>query len=236
MAKGGNLYLIPSAIDETFSSVLLADYLVVLKDLRYFVVENIRSARRFIKQVQPAFDINSATFWEIDKHHPDQMLQEPIQILRSGLSIGLLSEAGCPGIADPGSKLISEAHRNNIRVVPWIGPSSILLALMASGMNGQQFAFHGYLPQSRAELAIKLKQLEAESARTKGTQLFIETPYRNESLFQALIHHLKDSTTLCLAIALTGPDELILRHPIGIWKKTDPPSIHKKTTLFLIEA
>lgn len=236
MAPVGKLYIIPSAIDEHFSSILLTDYLVILKNLNYFVVENIRTTRRFIKRILPDFNIDACTFWEQDKHQPDQSLGEPILALLAGHSIGLLSEAGCPGIADPGSRLVSEAHRQGIRVVPWIGPSSVLLALMASGMNGQRFNFHGYLPHSKTELAIKIKQLESESHKTGATQLFIETPYRNLSLAQSLVQELKDTTSLCLAINLTGPEESIIRHTVGQWKKTEWPLIHKKTVIFLIEA
>jgi len=236
MNPPGNLYIIPSAIDETHPIVLLPDYLDTLSGLHYFMVENIRSARRFIKKVLPAFDINACVFWEFDKHLTDQLIEEPIQLLLSGKSVGLLSEAGCPGIADPGSILVKAAHQHKIRVVPWIGPSSILMALMASGMNGQAFVFHGYLPASKSDLSVKLKQLESESIKSRATQIFIETPYRNQSLMESLLKELKDTTSLCLAINLTGSDEFVIRHTIRDWKKIEPPSIHKKTAIFLIEA
>jgi 16S rRNA (cytidine1402-2'-O)-methyltransferase len=236
MSPPGNLYIIPSAIHDAYVQVLLPDKLAILNELRHFVVENTRTARRFIKAILPGFDINACTFYELDKHQADQLLIEPIQILLSGHSLGLLSEAGCPGIADPGSELVAEAHRHQIKVVPWIGPSSVLLGLMASGMNGQQFVFHGYLPHSPSELGIKLKRLEAESSKSKFTQIFIETPYRNQSLMQSLLKELKGTTHLCVALNLSGPDEFILRKTIAEWQKTPLPSLHKKPTLFLIEA
>ncbi|MDZ4707462.1 MAG: SAM-dependent methyltransferase [Saprospiraceae bacterium] len=236
MPPPGNLYIIPSPIHNDYAKVLLPDKLIILNSLRHFVVENTRTSRRFIKLILPEFDINSAVFYELDKHQSDQPLKEPIQVLLAGYSMGLLSEAGCPGVADPGSNLVAEAHRHQIKVIPWIGPSSILLGLMASGMNGQRFNFHGYLPHSKPDLSIKLKQLEAESFKWKSTQLFIETPYRNQALMQSLLQELKSTTHLCVVINLTGPDELILRHTIWEWKQAPAPPVHKKTTLFLIEA
>lgn len=236
MSPTGILYIIPSAIHDAYVQVLLPDKLAILNELRHFVVENTRTARRFIKLVLPGFDINACTFYELDKHHPDQELIEPVQALRAGHSLGLLSEAGCPGIADPGSALVAEAHRLQIKVVPWIGPSSILLGLMASGMNGQQFVFHGYLPHSPSELGVKLKRLEAESFKSKYTQIFIETPYRNESLMQTMLKELNGTTHLCVALNLSGPDETILRHTIAEWRHIPIPPLHKKPTLFLIEA
>ena len=236
MPPTGNLYIIPSAIHDDYANVLLPDKVKILNSLRHFAVENTRTARRFIKLLLPDFDINTAVFYELDKHQSDQPLDELIQVLLSGYSMGLLSEAGCPGVADPGSSLVAEAHRHQIKVIPWIGPSSILLGLMASGMNGQRFTFHGYLPHSNPDLSIKLKQLEAESLKWKSTQLFIETPYRNQALMQSLLKELKSTTQLCIVINLTGTDELILRHSIGEWQKAPAPPIHKKSTLFLIEA
>ncbi len=236
MTSTGSLYIIPSAIHDAYVQVLLPDKLVILNELRHLVVENTRTARRFIKSILPGFDINACTFYELNKHRTDQELIEPIQVLLSGHSLGLLSEAGCPGIADPGSDLVAEAHRQQIKVIPWIGPSSVLLGLMASGMNGQQFVFHGYLPHSPSELVIKLKRLEAESFKSKFTQIFIETPYRNLSLMQSMLKELKGTTHLCVALDLTGPDEMIIRHTIAEWKNIPIPSLHKKPTLFLIEA
>lgn len=234
--SSGHLYLIPSALDENFPHTLLPEYLVQLKELRLFVVENIRSARRFIKKVLPDFDINTSSFWELDKHNPTQNLKEPLDLMLAGHSIGLLSEAGCPGVADPGNILVELAHNHQIRVIPWIGPSSILLALMASGLNGQRFMFHGYLPQDKSALAVKIRQIEADSLRSKSTQLFIETPYRNQSVYEACLQSLKDSTRLCVAINLTGPEESVMQHRITNWRKMDPPDLHKKPAIFLIEA
>ncbi len=236
MANQGILYLIPSPLDEEFHGVLIPEHIQVLAGLRFFAVENIRTARRFIKKVLPGFDIDACTFLEIDKHNEKQDFSMLILALVNGSSAGLLSEAGCPGIADPGSQLVRLAHEQGIRVIPWIGPSSITLALMASGMNGQQFVFHGYLPTGKPDLIHRMKRMEADMVRTGYTQIFIETPYRNLSLLETLLANLAETTRLCLAIDLTGPNEYIKTHSVKKWKSMGMINFFKKPAIFLIGA
>lgn len=236
MANQGILYLIPSPLDEEFHGVLIPEHIQVLAGLRFFAVENIRTARRFIKKVLPGFDIDACTFLEIDKHNEKQDFSMLIMALVNGSSAGLLSEAGCPGIADPGSQLVRLAHEQGIRVIPWIGPSSITLALMASGMNGQQFVFHGYLPTGKPDLIHRMKRMEADMVRTGYTQIFIETPYRNLSLLETLLANLAETTRLCLAIDLTGPNEYIKTHSVKKWKSMGMINFFKKPAIFLIGA
>lgn len=234
--RPGKLILIPIALHENSMQVLLPSYLETLTILRHFITENTRTSRRFLRSVIPDFNINDSTFWELDKHNSSQSFSEVIQTLMNGHDVGLMSEAGCPGIADPGSKVVLEAHKHGITVIPWIGPSSILLSLMASGLNGQNFTFHGYLPsKSGIELKNKIIQLEQTSLKTGGAQLFIETPYRNESLFKVLVETLKPTTLLHISIDLTSPDEIIKTLPIAEWKTTKI-DLHKKTAIFVIQA
>ncbi len=237
MARIGTLYLIPCALHESNTQVLLPTYLHILIDLRLFIVENIRTTRRFFKAVIPVMDIDACKFIEIDKHNPDQKFDEVWGKLLVGEDVGLLSESGCPAIADPGSKIVAEAHLRSIIVKPWIGPSSIILALMASGFNGQGFSFHGYLPsRSISDLTKKIIQLEADSRRSGITQLFIETPYRNASLLKSLVTYLKPTTMIGVAIDLTGLDEKIIVKSVTHWKKHDLPDFQKHPAIFLIHS
>lgn len=236
MGEPGILYLIPSPLDEEYQGVLIPGQVRVLEGLRFFVVENIRTSRRFIKKILPGFDIDACYFLEMDKHQAGQDFSMLINVLNGGSSAGLLSEAGCPGIADPGSQVVRLAHEQGIRVVPWIGPSSITLALMASGLNGQQFVFHGYLPTGRPDLIPRLKRVEADMVRTGYTQIFIETPYRNLSLLETLLANLAETTLLCLAIDLTGPDEYIKTQTVKRWKTAGLVHFGKKPAIFLIGA
>jgi 16S rRNA (cytidine1402-2'-O)-methyltransferase len=231
----GKLYVIPSALHEANPNILLSPYIGILAGLKLFVVENIRSARRFIKSVLPDFDINACTFIEIDKHDALQKYDEVWNKVLAGHDLGLLSEAGSPGIADPGSRLVAEAHSKGIKVVPWIGPVSITLALMASGLNGQCFTFHGYLPsKSKDELSKKLKSLDHIAWSTGYSQIFIETPYRNASLYQALIQEVRLDTMLCIAIDLTGPAEEILVMSISDWKKMKGIDLQKRPAIYIM--
>ncbi len=228
------LYLIPVNLSDAQMQILLPTYVEKLRSIRHFVVEEIRTSRRFLRSVIPDFDIDASTFWEIDKHDPNQSFSEAIRALRSGQNVGLMSEAGCPGIADPGGKLVLLAHQSNIKVVPWIGPSSIALALMASGMNGQGFTFHGYLPpKSGVELHNKIKALEAEAYKTGYSQLFIETPYRNERLVKDLIQNLRGDTLLCIATDLTADTEEIKTLPVHEWSNKEL-DINKRPSIFII--
>jgi 16S rRNA (cytidine1402-2'-O)-methyltransferase len=231
----GKLYLIPTRLIDSKSQILLADYVLTLSHIRHFVVEDIRTARRFIRSEIVDFDIDHSVFWEIDKHNPNPVFDPAINILKEGQDVGLLSEAGCPGIADPGSQLVLEAHKAGVPVIPWIGPSSLLLSMMASGMNGQGYTFHGYLPAKQgADLIKKILQLETESEKTGYAQQFIETPYRNQSLFNALCKHLKNTTLLCIATDITGENEDIKTKTIAQWK-TVTVDLNKRPTVFILQ-
>jgi len=231
----GKLYLVPTYLHESNAQILLNDNVQILTAIRYFVVEDIRTARRFLRSVIPDFNIDGSTFWEIDKHASNPDFHLAINTLREGNMVGLLSEAGCPGIADPGSQLVLEAHKYNIPVVPWIGPSSLLLSMMASGMNGQGYTFHGYLPAKQgAELIKKIIQLETDSEKTGYAQQFIETPYRNQALFESLCKHLKSTTLLCIATDLTGTNEYIKTKSIAQWRTT-VVELNKRPTVFILQ-
>jgi 16S rRNA (cytidine1402-2'-O)-methyltransferase len=229
----GQLYLIPSALGEEGAASIPESTRNVLGSIQFFLVENERSARRFLRSIgyKKNFDegIMIAVARDEDFVPPESMLKH----LLEGNHVGVISEAGCPGIADPGAAAVQWAHAHHIKVVPLIGPSSIFLALMASGLNGQQFAFHGYLPVNAAERKAKLKQLEEESLRKNQTQIFMETPYRNTVLLNDVIESCKPQTLLCIASGITLPSERILTQSIHEWKKR-LPDIHKKPTIFLM--
>lgn len=205
--------------------------------LKTFVVEDIRNARRFLRKLDPKFDIDGSTFIDCDKRtKADDLLPLIVSLSDGSLEeVGLLSEVGAPGVADPGALLIELAHQNSITVKPLIGPSSILLSLMASGLNGQAFEFHGYLPVDPRERKKKIQSLEAKSRNSKATQLFIETPYRNKALFDDLIKVLSGTTQLCLAVNLTLEGEWVKTKSISDWKSGNP-EIHKNPCVFLIKA
>ncbi len=218
--KTGTLYLIPSLLDETSpEGVLPLEVINKTRALRNFIVENERTSRRFLIRLGMKEFLDEIHFELLNKHTKPEDLEYLVSPLRKGISVGLISEAGCPGIADPGADVVAIAHRNDIRVVPFTGPSSILLALMASGLNGQRFAFHGYLPQKSGERIRKIRQLEEQSRKESISQIFIETPYRNHQLFADLKSSLNPSTSLCLAISLTGPEERVITKTIAEWKK-----------------
>ncbi|WP_400192448.1 SAM-dependent methyltransferase [Hymenobacter sp. B81] len=231
------LYLIPTVLaDDTAAQVLPPQVAERVAALRYFLVENARTARRFIKQVAPAQVIEELRISVIDKDSSDAQVRAALQLMqKEGLDAGVLSEAGCPGIADPGALLAREAHRLGIQVVPLVGPSSLLLALMGSGLNGQSFAFHGYLPIERAKRAAAIKQLERTALQQHQTQLFIETPYRNGPLLEDLLFNLQPSTRLCIAASLTAPNEYLRTDTVAGWKG-QLPDIHKQPAVFLIGA
>lgn len=233
----GTLYLIPCPLGDTpVEQVLPAHTLNVARRLRHFVVEHPKTARQFLSALKPETPIQSMHFAELNEHTPAAALQPLLEPLLAGEDVGIISEAGCPGIADPGADLVALAHKSEIRVIPLVGPSSILLALMASGLNGQCFAFHGYLPVAEPERSQRIAQLEAESSKRQQTQLFIETPYRNEKLFQALLDKCRPQTKLCVASNLTLPDEFIETRPISLWRKLPMPPLHKRPALFLLLA
>lgn len=220
MPDKGTLYLIPTTIaDETAGKVIPAHVTDTIRHIRHFLAEDVRTARRYLSSLKVFPSIEELTFSVLDKNTSETELTEKLSPLVSGNDVGVLSESGCPGIADPGALAVSFAHQQGIRVVPLVGPSSLLLALMASGLNGQQFAFHGYLPVDAEACKRAIKTLEQESRQKNQTQVFIETPYRNNALFSALLKTLHDETRLCVALDVTGREEFIKTMPVKLWKK-----------------
>ena len=207
-----------------------------LSGIQFFIAERAKTARHFIKAALPDKDLPSLEIFELNKRTLPEELAGFLLPAEKGEDIGLMSEAGCPGVADPGAEIVRLAHRKGIRVVPLVGPSSILLALMASGMNGQGFAFQGYLPAKKPELAKALKKLEQLSGKLKQTQIFIETPYRNHGLIAVALVSLKPGTRFCIAAELTLPTEFILTKTVGEWKRCKMPDLHKKPVIFLLMA
>lgn len=227
------IYLIPSQLNETGLQAIPSYVLDAAKSCEVFFVENERSARRFLKKIWKEMIIDNYE-WQVMNNSAETASAFRKKI-KEGKTIGIISEAGCPGVADPGQELIRIANEMNVKVKPLVGPSSILLALMASGMNGQQFYFHGYLPVKDFERNKALKELEAESAKKNSTQIFIETPYRNNQLLEAVCKNCKPSTKLCLAVDLTGETEWIKTRSIEEWKK-EKTDIHKRPAIFLINS
>ena len=229
------LYLIPVTLGETSVNQVLPTYNHdVIMGIRHFIVENIRSARRFLRQVDRQFPIDDSTFYEMGKHADEHLFSQYLQPLRDGKPMGVISEAGCPAVADPGADIVAIAQRQNLRVIPLVGPSSRIMAVMASGLNGQSFAFNGYLPVDDADRARKLKALESRAWNEHQTQLFIETPYRNQKMFQALLQSLRPQTRMCIAAGITTADEYIHTHTIAEWKKKQLPDLSKVPAIFLI--
>lgn len=234
MSKKGNLILIPCPISEDGLNHLSAHVIQKCKQLKYFIVERERTTRRFLKAIDKSIEIDELSFHEINKNNPAEGLIEFLSKLNSGKNIGLLSEAGCPGVADPGQLAVQWCHKNNYDVIPLVGPSSILLALMASGFNGQSFAFNGYLPNKSPQLIQKLKQLELKLNKTNQTQIFMDAPYRNQFLLSNCIQALSPNTLLCIASELNGEKESISVKSISNWKKVDPEIYHKRPAIFAI--
>ncbi|HYR06051.1 MAG TPA: SAM-dependent methyltransferase [Gallionella sp.] len=233
----GTLYLVPCTLGDTPAAQVLPQHVIdIARKLRHFVVEHPKTARQFLATLKPEHPIQLLQFATLNEHTAPQELAGLLAPLLAGEDAGILSEAGCPGIADPGAYLVNLAHRNGIRVVPLVGPSSILLALMASGLNGQCFAFHGYLPIEDAERSKAIAALETESAKRKQTQLFIETPYRNEKIFGALLTQCRPQTLLCVATDLTLPGESIQTRSIAQWKSQPMPQLNKHPSIFLLLA
>lgn len=231
----GTLYLIPCTLGDTPAGQVLPQHVIdVARGLRYFVVEHPKTARQFLSALKPEHPVQTLHFSSLNEHTAPGELAGLLAPLLAGQDVGVISEAGCPGIADPGADLVNLAHRHDIRVVPLVGPSSVLLALMASGLNGQRFAFHGYLPIEDAERKAAIVALETESARRRQTQLFIETPYRNEKMFAALLAHCRPQTQLCIATDITLPGEQIRTRSIAQWKLQPAPQLNKRPSLFLL--
>ena len=233
----GTLYLIPCTLGDTPAGQVLPQHVIdIARKLKHFVVEQPRTARQFLSALKHEQPIQSLHFATLNEHTAAKELADLLAPLLAGEDVGIISEAGCPGIADPGAELVSLAHRHGIRVVPLVGPSSILLALMASGLNGQCFAFHGYLPIAEADRNKTIASLEAESARRNQTQMFIETPYRNEKMFGALLSHCRPQTLLCVASDITLPTEQIRTCTVAQWKSLPMPQLNKRPSLFLLLA
>jgi len=231
----GTLFLIPSTLGDTPPRLVLPQHVIdVARKLSHFVVEQPKSARQFLSALEPEQPVQSLHFATLNGHTEENELSNLLAPLLAGHDVGIISEAGCPGIADPGAALVYLAHRNGIRVVPLVGPSSVLLALMASGLNGQCFAFHGYLPIAEAERNKAIATLEAESIKRNQTQLFIETPYRNDRMFSALLSRCRPETLLCVATDITLPGEQILTLPIARWGLQPVPLLSKRPSLFLL--
>ena len=229
------LYLIPVTLGATaIDKVIPAYNIEVIHLCRHFIVEEIRTARRFLKAVDRDIDIDALTFYEMGKHADPARFSQYLEPLRRGENVGVISEAGCPAVADPGAAVVAIAQREGLDVVPLVGPSSILLSVMASGFNGQSFAFHGYLPIDAVQRAKRLKTLEARSVSERQTQLFIETPYRNAKLFADICHACAPRTRLCVAAGITTDCEWIKTRTIGEWKKTGLPDLGKIPAIFLI--
>jgi len=221
VSSKGTLYLVPTSIAaDTQLDVIPSSVTDRLKTIRHFLVEDIRSARRYLSSLKIYESIESLEFNVLNKDTALSEIENLLSPVKEGLPIGILSESGCPGIADPGALAVAFAHRIGVRVVPMVGPSSILLALMASGLNGQQFAFHGYLPVDKTDLVAALKNLEKESRTRKQTQIFIETPYRNNTMFSHVLKTLNADTVLCVALDLTGKEESIISRSIAEWKRS----------------
>jgi 16S rRNA (cytidine1402-2'-O)-methyltransferase len=233
----GTLYLIPVPLGPTAPQESLpANVLATILPLTHFVVEQAKTARAFLKAAGTALPLQELHLKELNEHTRDAELDHLLAPLRAGHDVGLLSEAGCPAVADPGANLVALAQKENIRVVPLIGPSSLLLALMASGLNGQRFAFQGYLPAKETERNKALHELESESRKRQQTQLFIETPYRNRAMFDAILQTCQPGTRLSVATDLTLPGESVLTRTIQQWKKQTPPEIERRPTVFLLLA
>jgi 16S rRNA (cytidine1402-2'-O)-methyltransferase len=233
----GTLYMVPVTLgDDNLSFVIPADVIQIVKGLEYFVVENEKSARRFLGTVKSNKPVRELNFQLLNEHTAEKDLPELIAPLLAGHNVGMLSEAGCPGIADPGATLAALAHRKGIKVSPLVGPSSILLSLMASGFNGQQFTFLGYLPSDKAARVTKLKEIEKQSERLNETQIFIETPYRNQHMLEDILASCNANTKLCIARNVSLEAELVVSKTIAEWKKNALPDLHKQPTVFLLIA
>lgn len=233
----GTLYLIPVPLGPTAPQESLpANVLAIVRPLTYFVVEQAKTARAFLKAAGTNTPLQELQLEELNEHTKEAELDRLLAPLRAGHDVGLLSEAGCPAVADPGANLVALAQKEGIRVVPLIGPSSLLLALMASGLNGQRFAFQGYLPAKELERNKALRDLETESRKRQQTQLFIETPYRNQAMFNGILQTCQPATRLTVATDLTLISESVLTRTIAQWKKQTPPDIERRPTVFLLLA
>jgi 16S rRNA (cytidine1402-2'-O)-methyltransferase len=230
----GILYLLPSILGNPDTAFTIPEGIrTKVKETGVFIVENLRSARRYLKLLDPSIRIDQLVFHELNKHTPEAEIPALLKEVLNGADAAVITEAGMPGVADPGTAVVRLAHEQGIRVVPLTGPSSIPLSLMASGLNGQQFRFHGYLPIKRPERKRKIMELERELRKSGETQVFIETPYRNEPLLDDLLEVCDTSTMLCIAADITMESEYIRTCPVGCWHK-QRPHLHKRPAIFLL--
>lgn len=228
------LYLIPVTLGDTSIESVLPSYnKSIILEIKYFIVEDIRSARRFLKKVDKDIDIDQLNFFPLNKHTSTNDISGYLKPLQEGNSMGVISEAGCPAVADPGADVVAIAQRNNLKVVPLVGPSSIILSVMGSGFNGQSFAFHGYLPVEPGDRTRRIKELEQRVYSENQTQLFIETPYRNNKMAEDIVKSCLPTTRLCIAANITCPDEYIKTKSVKEWIGK-LPDLSKKPCIFLI--
>lgn len=230
----GVLYLVPNTLGNPDTHLAIPPGIPdLISGISVFIVENLRNARRYLKKLNREINIDQLTFYELNEHTSPDVIPTFLEEVLAGADVAIISEAGVPGVADPGAVVVRLAHEKGIRVVPLTGPSSILLSLMGSGFNGQAFEFLGYLPVKKPDRIMKIRQVEQEVARTGVTQLFIETPYRNDSLFNDILNICHPSSLLCIAADLTLDSEFIVTMSIGAWKK-NRPALHKRPAVFLM--
>jgi 16S rRNA (cytidine1402-2'-O)-methyltransferase len=229
------LYLIPNTLGECKTSDVLPSLnATIIKSIKYFIVEDVRTARRFLKKVDSSINIDELQFYTLNKHTSPNELSSYLRPLEEGFDMGVISEAGCPAIADPGAEVVKMAQTKNLKVVPLVGPSSILLGLMASGFNGQSFAFVGYLPIQGNERTQRIKQLEKRAKTENQSQIFIETPYRNQKLLSEILSTCQGNTKLCIACDITLESEYIKTKSINEWKKSALPDLNKRPSIFIL--
>lgn len=229
------LYLLPVTLGDTAIDKVLPAYNAgIIREIKHFIVEDVRSARRFLKKVDREIDIDTLSFYPLNKHTSPEDISGYLNPLAEGHSMGVISEAGCPAVADPGADVVAIAQRRNLKVVPLVGPSSIILSVMASGFNGQSFAFHGYLPIEPNERSKWLKELEGRIYSEHQTQLFIETPYRNHKMLDDILKACRLQTKLCIAANITCEGEYIKTHTVKEWKGTALPDLSKIPCIFLL--
>lgn len=232
----GTIYLIPTSLGSAeLADVLPWKVFETIGELQHFAVENIRTARRFIKSTNRSINIDELTITELSKRTDESEIHKLLEPVRKGISLGVISEAGCPAVADPGSGLVAIAHRENITVCPLVGPSSILMALMASGMNGQAFTFHGYVPKDRHERIRKIKEWEQQVSESGYSQIFMETPFRNNHVLEDLLECCKAGTLLCIAADISTETESIRTKKVDAWKNTKV-DLHKRPCIFILGA
>lgn len=230
----GTLFLIPVPLAENAASKSFTPFLVdTINSLKTYIVENEKTARKFLKEAGLTIPQAELLIHDYGKHKRGNSLVPYFTQLMSGIDVGLMSEAGCPGVADPGAEIVAEAHKRGIKVVPLVGPNSMLQALMSSGFSGQSFTFHGYLPIDKVERAKRLKEIELLSQKNAQTQLFMETPFRNNQLLEDVLKNCNVATQLCIACNINGEEEMIKTQSIGAWR-AEKVDLHKKPTVFLL--